>query len=414
MGRLTRPGYRLLTAAVLVLAAVAAVAGAVIGSDGEERPGRLPEPGRGAPRERVSFLSRIIPPPGPRERGRRARQDVPHSVRKLGRRLPLERKVAQLFLLGFKGTDLNAAVFRQLRRLDLGGIVIDRANYTEPGLLGQLGGEALVISRQARRVPPLVMARQLGGEYNSFPDLPPAHAPADLGSTRQAAAEAGQAASALRALNVTGVLGPSIDVGVESGPALAGRVFSDDPEQVTSFAHATVSAYRRGFVISAPSHFPGLGSANISTEEGPATVGLSARELERRDLVPFRAAIEAGAPAVTLSHALYSFDDFTVPGSLSRKVATDLLRDQLGFDGVAITDDLADPPITAFTSIPEAAVRAVRAGADMLFISGSAREQRASYVAVLRAARRGRIARKRLDQALLRILVAKRNYRLIR
>jgi beta-N-acetylhexosaminidase len=191
-------------------------------------------------------------------------------------------------------------------------------------------------------------------------------------------------------------------------------VYSDVPDQVAAFAAATVSAYSREGVLSAPKHFPGLGTGSASTEEAPSTVGLTLDELAERDLIPFRVAFSAGAPAVVLSSALYAPDDFTVPGSLSRAIVTDLLRRRMRFRGVAITDDLADPAITAFTSVPDAAVQALRAGADMLFVSGPPGDQRAAYVAVLRAVRRGRVARKRLDQAVLRILDAKRRYRIIR
>jgi beta-N-acetylhexosaminidase len=117
---------------------------------------------------------------------------------------------------------------------------------------------------------------------------------------------------------------------------------------------------------------------------------------------------------VVLSHALYDTDDFTVPGSLSRKIIGGLLRREMRFRGVAITDDLADPPITAISSVGDAAVQALRAGADMLFISGPASDQRIAYVSVLRAVRRRRIPRARLEEAVARILAAKRRYGLIR
>ena len=91
-----------------------------------------------------------------------------------------------------------------------------------------------------------------------------------------------------------------------------------------------------------------------------------------------------------------------------------MLRRELGFEGVAITDDLADPAVTAIDTVPDAAVQAVRAGADMLYISGSAGDQQAAYVAVLRAVQRGRIPRRRLDEAIGRILLAKQGYDLIR
>jgi beta-N-acetylhexosaminidase len=172
-------------------------------------------------------------------------------------------------------------------------------------------------------------------------------------------------------------------------------------------------AYRHGFVFASPSHFPGLGAADVSPEQGPATVGLSPHELVQRDLIPFQAAIRAGAPAITLSNATYSLDNFTLPGSLSRNVI-ELLRKSLHFKGVVMTDDLSDPALASFASISDAAVDAIRAGADMIYISGSAGDQRAAYVAVLRAVQSGRISTTRLDQAVLRILEAKRNYRLIR
>jgi beta-N-acetylhexosaminidase len=402
---------RPLAIAVLgAIAAVAAVAGALVASGGGDQTGG-PQ-GRRAPAQEVSFLARMIPPKP--ERGRPAGPGVPRSVADLARRLPLERKVAQLFLLGFQGQDLTADVFRQLRRLDLGGIVIDKANYTGVQVLSQLAGEAVVISQQEKHVPPWVMASQQGAEFNAFPDLPPADAPADLTSARAGGQEAAASAQTLRPLGVTGVFGPNLDVGQVDEPVLGARVFSDEPRQVAAFAETTVPAYRRAGVLSTVEHFPGLGGASQPTEDGPAQVGLTIDDLRHSDLAPFRAAFRAGAPAVVLSHALYSMDDFTTPGSLSPKVATDLLRRELHFRGVAITDNLAEPAITGDYSVPDAAVRALRAGADMLYISGPSSDQQAAYVAVLRTVQRKQIVRGRLDEAVGRILQAKKRLGLIR
>jgi beta-N-acetylhexosaminidase len=405
------PMSRRLGLAVLVLlAAGAAGVGALVWSEGGGS--SLPDATQnGDPVEQTSFLARIVPPeredPGP------GSPRVPRSTADLVRRLPLERKIAQLMLVGFRGTRLTAPVFRRLRRLDYGGIVIGAENYTGPELLGAMAGEAVVISQQEGHVPPWVMAAQEGGPYNVFPDLPPASALSELATAEDAAVEAGEAATTLRALGVTGLLAPVIDVGLETDPALGPRAFSDDPALVASFAVATADAYRKAAVFSTVKHFPGLGTASQPTEEGPAQVGQTPEQLESRDLVPFRAAFEAGAPGVLLSHALYAVDDFTVPGSLSTRVATDLLRDELGFRGVAITDDLADPAITAFTSIPDAAVDALRAGADMLYISGPSGDQQAAYVALLRAVQDDSDLRGRVDEALGRILLAKQRYGLI-
>ncbi len=392
------------------------VAGVVVGAGRDESPGPAPPAvaeRTGRSLERTSFLARIVPLAERRERRARG-PSVPRNVADLARRLPLERQVAQLFLLGFQGTDLNSEIFRRLRRLDLGGIVVESANYRAPALLGQMGGEAIVISRQEKHIPPWVLTLQDGGEFNSLNGLPPERAPADTASAADAERMATQTATTLRGLNVTGVLGPVADVGFESGSALGARIYSDDPDEVSGYVDAIITAYRAKRLFGAVRHFPGLGTADQSTELGPASVGLDLEELRRRDLLPFRAAVEAGVPGVVLSHALYPMSDFTVPASLSPAIATGLLRKELHFAGVAITDDLADPAITATYSVPDAAVRALAAGADLLWISGPTADQEAAYAAVLRAARSGRLPRRRLDEALLRALKVKEAYGLIR
>jgi beta-N-acetylhexosaminidase len=396
-----------LAALLAVLAVAAGVGGAIVGASDNDGAAR----GEGG-RERASFLARIVPPSA--RPGRPTRPPaVPPRVARLAGRLPVERKAAQVFVFGFEGSDLTAEIFGRLRRLDLGGIVLAGPNYVDSTGLAQMAGEAAVIARDEGHVPPWVLTIQEGGDLNSFPDLPPSTAPADLASVGEARAQAADAARTLRGLGVTGLLGPAVDVGLETGSALGARVFSDDPEQVARFAGATVRAYRKGRLFTSAAHFPGLGAADQSTEEGPASVGLGPDELRDRDLLPFVAAVKAGVPAVVLSHALYPINDFTAPASLSREVVTDLLRDELGFEGAAITDDLADPAITTSYSIPDAAIAALRAGADMLFISGPAGDQQAAYAAVLGAVRSGEIPRSRLDEAVERILVAKERYGLI-
>jgi beta-N-acetylhexosaminidase len=399
----------LATAAVLL--AVAGVGLALVLAT-EDEPPPPPQAGAGELRERrASFLARLIPPPpDPRPRGPR----VAKSVTDLVARMPVERKVAQLFLLGFEGQDLTAPIFERLRSLDLGGIVVDRANYASADQLSSLAGETRVIAQDAGHVRPWVMAPQEGGEFNAFADIPPRSAPAEMTSNAEAFEQADLAARTLAPLGINGVLAPVVDVAAPDGPALGARAYSEDPRQVAAYASATVKAYRQARVLAAAGHFPGLGSGTQDTRLGVSQVGSTLATLRSRDLVPFRAAFRAGVPAVLTSHGLYATDDFVTPGSLSRELLTDLLRTELGFRGIAITDDLADPSITALASISDAAVRAVEAGADLLYVSGPAGEQQAAYVAVLRAVRSGEIPRKRLNEALSRNLSVKRDYGLVK
>jgi beta-N-acetylhexosaminidase len=265
-----------------------------------------------------------------------------------------------------------------------------------------------VIAADEGHIPPFVMVSQEGGEFSEFPDLPPAQAPSDFGGVGEAKAAASEAATSLSALGFNAVLAPDIDVGTAEGTgALDARVFSDDPERVAEYATAVVDAYRDQHVMAVPKHFPGLGAAAQAPEDGPTPVGLSIPELRARDLVPFRAVFDDHVPAVLIGHGSYTTDDFVTPASLSKAISTDLLREQMGFGGVSITDDLASPAVTAISAIPDAAVDALKAGVDLVWISGPRGDQEAAMNAVLNAVDSGEISRERIDQAVLRVLAAK-------
>jgi beta-N-acetylhexosaminidase len=330
-------------------------------------------------------------------------------IRRLVARMPAERRASQLLLVGFEGADPTAPYFRTLQRLDMGGVVLERRNYQDPIQLEAM--TASVVNATARRghEPPLILAHQAGGELSAFPDLPPGAQPGELANLRDAAAEYGKTARRLRKAGLNGVLGPPLDVDAHEAGVLGTESFSDDPQAVAAFAKVAVAAFRAQKLLSAPEHFPGVGTATEDTDEGPAQVGLSLPELERRDLVPFGAAVDAGAPAVLVSHASYAPDDFVVPASLSKAIVTNLLRGGLGFRGLAISDDLAAGAITTTQpSTSEAAIAAIAAGIDMVWISGGIAQQLKTYRALVAAIKTGKLPRGRVDAAVTRILTVKR------
>jgi beta-N-acetylhexosaminidase len=209
-------------------------------------------------------------------------------------------------------------------------------------------------------------------------------------------------------------LGPSLEVGAVDGGAMGTRAFSDEPGQVAAYGQAVVKGYARARLMAAPGRFPGLGAAAIPPEDGPPNVGLSLNELRARDLVPYRAVIRAGVPAIVVGHGLYATDDFVVPASQSKALAQNLLRGQLGFRGVAIADDLTLPAITTTTGVPAAALRSLRAGLDMVYVPGPPALVRQTYASLLASARRGSLPRGRIDEAVTRVLVSKSDLRLLR
>ena len=333
---------------------------------------------------------------------------VPRAISELVDEMPTDRKVAQLMLVGLEGTDTGDPVLATLEETDYAGIVIGARNFLSEDQVTALADEAASVAREADHTEPWIMAPQEGGEFNAFEGVPPEDAPAQVGSPREAAQLAEEAGEALLDLGLNGILAPVLDVGPPGGGAVGDRAYSDVVDQVTGYAIATVDAYGEAGIFAAAKHFPGLGSASQSTELGPANVGLTLDELEVRDLVPFRAAVEANVPGIVVGHGLYGVDDFLTPASTSETIVTDILRDDLGFDGVAIADDLTAPAITSSFRTTAAAVDAVKAGIDTVYVSQDDEVQRDVYDALSQAVRKKVITRERLDEAVTRTLVAKR------
>jgi len=334
----------------------------------------------------------------------------PDPVPALVRRMSIERKVAQVFLWGVPGTGPLPPKLAGLAPRDLGGVVVGRGNYADPGQL-----RALTASVGAgKRLRPLVMAAQQGGEFNALAGLPPATAPSDLDDVATGVREVRATGPALRPLGVNGVFAPVLDIGPPDGAAVGALAYSDRAEEVSRFAARVTAAYRQAKIFAAAGSFPGLGSASQPVSEGPANVGLSERQIERGEVTPFISAIKAGVPGIVVSNGLYVYDDFVTPATLSRRVITGLLRGKLGFEGVALTSDLTDPGVTALEPPARSAVQALRAGADLLYVSAPPSDQAAAYRAVVAAVRNKRVPVSRLDQAVARILGAKRDYGLLR
>jgi beta-N-acetylhexosaminidase len=359
----------------------------------------------------ASVISAASPPPSP-ARAPKPTEFVPApSATALAGRLSLGQQVAQLFLVSLDGR--SSASVAALGRLDWGGVVLDSSNFVSDGQVSALAAEVAASARTAGAPPPLIAATQDGGPATAFKDVPPRPEP-DIGSTGLAATagtEATRAAQRLRALGFNMTLAPNVDVDTPGG-ALPGRLFSSVPGAVAKFGLAALGGYTLARMIAAPGHFPGEGGASADPDAMTATVGGSLAQLQARDLIPF-AAIAPRAPVIMMSNAEYvAFDGVTPAGLLGAAVT--LLRTGYGFQGAVMSDDL-DATLAATGDDPGlAAVQALEAGDDLLYISGPPSEHLQAYNAVLAAAQRSARIRARVRAALLRDLSLKAGYGLIK
>jgi beta-N-acetylhexosaminidase len=317
--------------------------------------------------------------------------------------MPAAQAAARLFLVGFAGTSARDASVHALGERDWGGVVLEPHNATSTG---QVRALVRAIKRQAPS-PPLIGIVQPGGEGSTLPQLAPVAA-TDVSVAREAARTAGQAASALTALGVELTFAPDADLAYPTGP-MAASGYSADPAVAADLVGAAVEAYRAGRLASAPGAFPGQGAASQDPDEGPASVGFSLAELRATELQPFAAAVRAGAPAIQLSNASYVAWDGVTPATLAPE-AYDLLRRGLDFGGVTISADLQATTGVTGGSVARAAVAALRAGADLLWVPGDASDQRAAVEAVARAIERDPAVRQRAAEALSRIELLRSRY----
>ena len=368
--------------AALVLGVVAAVAWFVFVRDDSDDPGD-PEP-------RTAGVSR----------------KADEVVRGLG----ADQQVDQVLLLGFNGANHAAAIVSEAGERQLGGVLVGPENGASPELLGAIARAGAA----GGRIPPLLVAAQEGGIYRAFQELPPAERAIDIGDTASADRSEAWATETAQALRDAGFhlnLFPVADVATLDSP-VGGRAFSDDAPLTADLTAAALRGCDEAKLACAPLHFPGLGAASQDTAQGPAAVSLDAESLDARDLEPFRAAIAERVPAMVLSLALYPAYDAVTPAALTPEVAQGLLRDRLGFRGVAITDDLGSGAVKAAYRVPDAAVAALKAGADMVQIA-SPDDQGRVRETILNAVESGELPPERLAEAAGRVLDLKREVGLI-
>jgi beta-N-acetylhexosaminidase len=333
----------------------------------------------------------------------------------LSAQLTPDQLVDQVLLLGFDGTTkADAPILGVLATRQLGGVIVQPQNWTDAAQGAALTRALRSAGSTEARIPPLVVAAQEGGRYRSFADLPPQLTELEIGdggSIQSAEAWARDTGVALRANGFDLNLFPVADVATLDSP-IADRAFSDDPAVAAQLTAAAVRGCRDAQIACAALHFPGLGAASQDTTQGPATVSLDAASLAARDLQAFQAAFAEHVPAVVLSLAFYAAYDSVTPGALAKPVATGLLRDQLGFDGLAITDDLGSGAVRSDYSVAKAAVAALAAGADMVQID-SPEEQGKVREALLAAIDSGELSEARLREAAGRVMELKRKLGLL-
>jgi beta-N-acetylhexosaminidase len=335
--------------------------------------------------------------------------------------LSLEEKVGQLFVTYAYGATVDtsdpasvAANRRQhgvdnarqlIEKYHLGGVVYFAwsGNTADPA---QVAGLSNGIQRVSA-IPALVSTDQehgvvsrIGAPATLFPGNMALGAARDPASAGTAAEIAGRE---LRAMGVNQDFAPVADVNVNAlNPVIGVRSFAEDPGLVARLVHAQVRGYQRGGVSATAKHFPGHGDTAVDSHTGIPVIGHSRSEWERLDLPPFRRAIAAGVDSIMTAHIVVpALDPSGDPATLSRPIMTGILREELGYDGVVITDSLGMAGVRQKYGDDRVPVLALKAGVDQLLMPPNID---LAFNAVLAAVRNGELTEDRIDQSVRRIL----------
>ena len=315
------------------------------------------------------------------------------------------RHVGQLVVAGFGGHSVPAELRALAREWDLGGVILFGRNVEEPEQVAELCFDAQALSQD---VPIWVTVDQEGGRvarlrapFTEWPSMAALGRVGDAGLVeRFATALAGE----LSAVGVTLDFAPVLDVRHNEADAVIGdRALSSEPVEVGRLGRVIIETLQRNGVAACGKHFPGHGDARADSHKELPVIDQSSGQLRGTEMMPFRAAIAGDVAAVMTAHVLYPALDEERPATLSRGIIQDILRDEFGFQGLIVSDDLEMGAIVETRTVPQAAVGALSAGCDTLLVCGESVDRHAAVIeGVIHAVERGELAETCVEAALAR------------
>jgi len=326
--------------------------------------------------------------------------------------MSLEEKIGQAIICGFYGTTLSKEIKILIQDYHLGNVILFKRNVENPKQL-----RSLTSSLQSMSSIPLSIAiDQEGGIVTRltepFTTFPGNMATAATGEPHNAYLTGLIMAKEMRAVGINWNLSPVVDVNdLPENPGIGVRSYSDDPQIVTVFASEFVKGLHDGKVAACAKHFPGKGHSAKDAHLEMPTVARDREALEKIDLYPYKELMNLGLDSVMPSHVYYPAlcEKRDLPATLSKSVMTDLLKGEMKFEGVNVTDDLEMRGITNSLPGSEAAWRSLKNGADVVMICHTFDEQVKTFEKIKDKVLDGTIPVERLDDAVRRVLEMKKN-----
>ncbi len=316
-------------------------------------------------------------------------------------------KIGQMVMIGIQGTKVDDDSLYMLHQFHFGGIVLFDRNMESVEQVKQLNAD--LQSQSNEKVPLFIGVDEEGGDVVRMANaLTPPPSQKEIGQNNnpeEAKSWAIKTAKSLKDMGINVNFAPVADIGSNDN-----RSYSTDTDTVINFVRAATSGYQQENIMYSLKHFPGIGKGKVDSHVESSTIDASKDVLEKEDLMPFKTIINENNPEdyfILVSHLIYPELDSENPASLSPKIMTDLLRNELNYKGIIITDDMEMGAISNHNDFRSIGVRAVQAGADIVMVCHEYPHQEDVYMGLLDALKNGEISKERVDESVKRIVKAK-------
>lgn len=328
--------------------------------------------------------------------------------------MTLAEKVGQLLVVGVDGTAFSNEMDNLIRNYHVGGVILMGKNVSTTADMLQLINR-IKQANGSNKNPLFLAVDEEGGRVSRLPaGISKLPSSAQIGKQNDEALNYRAGTYLAEVLHEFGYnmnFAPVLDVNSNPrNPVIGDRSLGTNPEKVAKLGISTMLGMMDNGMIPVVKHFPGHGDTIVDSHKALPKVEVTLDRLRNVELVPFQRAIDEGADAVMVAHILFPALDPVYPSSLSNDVITGLLRNDMQFDGVIITDDLTMKAITNDYTVPEAAVQTFIAGSDLLLMVNDYESQIATVNALLAAIETGEISEERLNESVKRILTLKEKY----
>jgi len=329
--------------------------------------------------------------------------------------MDLQEKIGQMFIVSFTGTNVSADLTTLVHDYHVGGVILFSENIQDDKqLLALLNG--IKALNEGDKLPILISTDQEGGRISRLPSRATKFPSNLIIGKRNSATLSYQIGSILgtemKAYGFNMDFAPVLDVVTNPQNTVIGdRSFGSNPDLVSTLGVATMKGISSSGVIPVVKHFPGHGDTSVDSHQELPVSNATLPHLHSFELLPFVKAIQNGASVVMMAHIKFpNVDPSGLPASLSEVFISDILRNELGFTGVVITDDLHMEAITKHYSVGDAAIKAVQAGADVVLVCHSLDEQEQAMNALVNAVKTGQISEERINESIKRIAMLKQHY----